>query len=281
MKLGIEIAACGLAATLGSGVARAERAGPLAVSYRGPPACPAGQVFVDLVHAGAPSVSLELSGPQQEPAAEVVVVLREADGSFTGSLQIRRDDGAAYFRELQASTCDELSTALAFVATLALTGQAEPSLEQREPRPAVPPPAPVLPAPRASAARAPAANEPPAASTAARWGFGGAFELGMRTGLAPTWSNLEQVSIEVRSRARRWRRTGARCGRRGCAWPCFTPNRSRASIALAARALPWTARRLSVARPLARPRGGGAVCRARPRRDRGRGHAVDRQWSGW
>ena len=197
MKVGITLATCALALAA-AGIAEAEPAGSLTVSYSAPPACREGQFFVDLVHVGAPTVSLELTRLPQDQTADVVVVLREVDRGFAGNLQIRRTDETAYSRELAAISCEELSTALAFVAALALTGQAEPSLEQTQPPLAVAP-APVLPPPRIESA--PRAG-PPVAMSDARWGYGAALALGVRTGLGPTWANMEQVSIEVRSPAR-------------------------------------------------------------------------------
>ena len=194
MKLRIALATCGLSMMPTLGFAQAQHTGPLTVSYRAPAACRDGQMFVDLVHVSAPAVSLELSRAPDDQAADVAVVVREVVGGFAGTLQIRRNDDARYFRELEASGCDELATALAFVAALALTGQGEPSLEQTQP-PAVAP-SPVAPARRESAPVALAAIEPPpAAASKARWGFGGALALGIRTGLGPTWANMEQSRL--------------------------------------------------------------------------------------
>lgn len=210
MKPRIGMAACALAMSLASGIAKAQGEAPLRLSYRAPLTCRAGPAFAAIVHADAPSVWLELSDSTDDEAADIVVILGETEGSFVGSLQIRRGDGSAYFRQLEAKTCDELSTALGFVAALALTGQVEPSEASRllppvlsapplaaepPPPPATPPPLAMLP-PTALLLDTPRA---PIARRQARWGWGGSVELGVRTGLAPTWANTEQASVEVRS----------------------------------------------------------------------------------
>lgn len=156
-------------------------------------------MFVDQVHADAPSVLLELSASPEDNGSDVVVTVRALEGSFAGTLQIRRPDGGTYLRELEAQTCDELNTTLAFVAALAFTGQVEPTRASPPPLPS-PPPVPE----RTASQRA--ALVPPAVDTLVteaepRWQWGGSLGLGLRTGLAPTWANLEQVSVELRSLA--------------------------------------------------------------------------------
>jgi hypothetical protein len=168
---------------LTSGAARASEPGALGLSYDADASCPGAPSFAALVRERAESVALV---PASTERAEVAVVLRQENGSFRGTLRIRRTDGNDYVREMQSTTCSELSSALAFVAALALRTQEQEKAEAHEEPASIDTPAPID-------ETEPLATVP---SSGASWTWGATVGLGIRFGIAPTWANTEQLDVE-------------------------------------------------------------------------------------
>jgi hypothetical protein len=205
----------GVAAAL-AGAPRAARAAdtePIVVRVEAPSSCPEANDFFTQVKARTTRARQAEPG---ERARSFVVAIRRAGARFRGRLDVRDPGGERSTRELAADGCDELVTALALIAALAIDPDAlvpTPPAPAPAPTPA-PPPAPSPPAPTpgrhvtsvASAALVapalpalvavePARAEPPlrlAAGVVASW-----------TGaIAPSLSESAAVFVEASSPAR-------------------------------------------------------------------------------
>jgi hypothetical protein len=169
---------------------RADALPGIGLSYDADAACPDGETFAKRIGTSVPTVELEVVDPYR---ADVNVVLRSADGSFKGTLRIHRADGNDYVREMAAPTCEELASALAFVAALALSAR-----QDSTPEPPLPPPS-VGPVPEEPVAAA--APPPVQRQTQEGIDVGLAVGLGIRFGLAPTFANTEEIDLEVAVRS--------------------------------------------------------------------------------
>jgi hypothetical protein len=158
-------------------VTRAGDSSSIGFSYDAEGDCPDAATFVELVRAKAPGARLETNA---SPRADVVVVLRAANAEATGKLTVRRPDGSQYVRQVQGSSCGEVAPALAFVLALALSGEDEPRPSAR---------------PREVPSAALSSETVPPAPPVWRWSLSG--ELGMRTGLAPSWSPIERLAFDL------------------------------------------------------------------------------------
>jgi hypothetical protein len=162
------------------------RDAPRGLSYQADASCPQRAAFAALVLERAPRADLEALDAQN---ADALVALHGSDTSFTGSLEIRRGDGSFYTREVRATTCSEVSAAIAFILALALNGQNE-----APPDPPFPS-APIAPLPPDDLAPRP----PPARESGVTWGWAIGAALGARSGIAPSWSMAEELAVEVQA----------------------------------------------------------------------------------
>ncbi len=90
---------------------------------------------------------------------------------------------------MRGATCEEVSSALAFILSLALTGQDQAASSATPPPDLTPP-----------HRDEPAALPPPELGpTAPAWTWAVGATLGIRYGIAPTWANVEKVDVEVSS----------------------------------------------------------------------------------
>lgn len=132
--------------------------------------------------------------------ARAAVTLRRAAASASGSLELTRDDGTHYVRELSAESCDAAAQGLAFVLAYALgggdleTAPTQPFSQENAP-PSQPEPAPVEPA---------AAPAPGTAPRRSAWRYGLSAQLGVRTGLGPIWTLVESGLVDVRRTGSGW-----------------------------------------------------------------------------
>lgn len=126
--------------------------------------------------------------------ARAAVTLRRDAASASGSLELTRDDGTHYVRELSAESCDAAAQGLAFVLAYALgggdleTAPTQPFAPENAP-PSQPEPATVQPA--AAPASVPAERR-------SAWRYGLSAQLGVRTGLGPIWTLVESGLVDVR-----------------------------------------------------------------------------------
>lgn len=145
---------------------------PVLVEYEAPASCPAEESFWAAVMARTSKVR---RGDEGRPSRTFVIRLAAGNDGSTGHLAVRAVDGSTTEREVAGDTCEEVVSALALVAALAVDPNAttKPLPLPAAPRraPAVPPPAP----PRAPAAAVvtvpqPAGEAPVRARTAASLG---------------------------------------------------------------------------------------------------------------
>lgn len=138
--------------------------------------------------------------------ARATVTLRNdsASPSASGSLELTRDDGTRYLRELSAESCDAAAQGLAFVLAYALgggdleTAPAQPfAAENAAPSPSEPAPAPAREEPAAAPAPVPADRR-------SAWRYGLSAQLGVRTGLGPIWTLVESGLVDVRRTGSGW-----------------------------------------------------------------------------
>jgi hypothetical protein len=171
--LRLVLAALALAAAFFVAPARAQPAADtsgntpqrVALHYRDPAGCPGQALFMDAVNA---RVRRPIEWSETATVIEMVVTIERGAEHVTGALEVARGGAEPTRREFAASTCEEVSSALALVAALALDPNARteplppaPALSQRD-FPAAP--APTAPAETAvgSAVASPAAPVPAA-----------------------------------------------------------------------------------------------------------------------
>jgi len=99
----------------------------IVVRYSGPAECSSARAFIQRVAPRLPSVRLVEHGQ----TVGLDVVLAEDDGGVSAELVIHLESGGTSSRSILASTCDEATEAIAFVAAVALDpGAAEPVVVQ-------------------------------------------------------------------------------------------------------------------------------------------------------
>jgi hypothetical protein len=142
---------------------------PLRVDYRREGACPDGDAFFGAVRARTEKARPATSG---EAARTLKVTVAEEARGSRGTLAIVAADGASStsVREVRAATCDDVVSALALVAALAIDPEARTTPVALAPAPApsassAPPSDAGAPdaAPPSSASTAPSASSPPSA----------------------------------------------------------------------------------------------------------------------
>jgi hypothetical protein len=164
----------------------------LDLDYAGDASCPDLAAFSALTQA-----KLEAAGSTKVSSnrPRALVRLHAEDAGFVGQLELNRPDAGVYSREVRGASCEEVANAVAFVLALALTAQdppAQPAWEPPSPPVPLATPAPTPPLRSEHALK----REPPQRSTA--WGFGAGAQLGVRTGLGPTWTAVGAAFVEVR-----------------------------------------------------------------------------------
>jgi len=99
----------------------------IVVRYSGPPECSSARAFIVRVAPRLPSVRLVEHGQ----TVGLDVVLAEEDSGVSAELVIHLESGGTSSRSILASSCDEATEAIAFVAAVALDpGAAEPVVVQ-------------------------------------------------------------------------------------------------------------------------------------------------------
>ena len=164
--------------------ALAREGSPRGLSYQADSSCPDRAGFAALVLERAPLADLE---PMERRRADVLVALYPSDTQFTGKVAIRRGDGTFYAREVVGTTCGEVSPAIAFILALALNGQNETLSDSPSAAPEPTPAGDLAPPPT------------PAREGGTGWGWGVGAAVGARRGIAPSWSMVEQVAVEMRA----------------------------------------------------------------------------------
>jgi hypothetical protein len=181
-------------------IARAEHAAAYDLDYAADAECPDRATFERLVRA-----QLVESHEAARVHAHARVLLRREAERVVARLELDRDDGSGYVRDLTADSCSAAAPAIAFVLAYAL-GAAD--AEAR----ALPAKSPALglaripsPAARRSIPERVASRSQLAALRQAprerRWRVALGASLGARTGLGPIWTLVESGSAELRSEA--------------------------------------------------------------------------------
>jgi hypothetical protein len=88
------------------------------VAYEGPASCPSRQAFLDAVAARAPAATLSAS----EAALEFDVRLAEEGPLARGTLSVHFATGEHFAREIPPAACEDVTTSLAIIAGLLLSG---------------------------------------------------------------------------------------------------------------------------------------------------------------
>jgi hypothetical protein len=121
---------------------------PYRIEYAAPAGCSSRETFVREVLERTPLVREAHEG---EPAASYVVVLSARATDLFGELVLREPDGRETRRALRGKTCDEVVSALAFIAAILVDPGALSRTRTEAPRPAWPPRLPPTPDERAPA----------------------------------------------------------------------------------------------------------------------------------
>jgi hypothetical protein len=175
---GLSALAC-VGVTRTSSAQEATRLGaePIRVDYASPPGCPSEEDFLAGVLA---RTARARRAPDRGPASTFVVTLEGTHGESTGHLVLRRAGVAETERDVTGDTCEEVASALALIAALAIDPNASTS--------PVPTPPPVVPTTDASreTMKTPAPREAPAApKPEAEWQFGASVGASVTAGVAP------------------------------------------------------------------------------------------------
>lgn len=184
------------------------------LDYTADAGCPERAAFVAWVDAQLREA--HETTPGSRPRAWVR--LQQVGPDVSARLELTREDGSSYARELGGESCDAAAEALAFVLAYALSGGDRGNAAVPAPPPAAATPSapgepaapaaatssapvePAKPAPSAPAAAVPAAAAEAPPSLPPRWRFGFAAQLGARAGLAPVWTPVESGLFDVRRR---------------------------------------------------------------------------------
>jgi hypothetical protein len=145
------------------------------LSYEADATCPDASRFLDAALQKSEGVVLERSAG---PNAQALVTLHARDASFVGRLELKRRSGT-YVREMNAASCMELSSALAFVLGLALVEEYGSQDGDK--------------APKTTAAPADVPERLPTPASSVDWWFGA--DMGARTGVSPVASMTEGVFL--------------------------------------------------------------------------------------
>jgi hypothetical protein len=147
----------------------------VSLSYEADATCPDASRFLDAALQKSEGVVLERTA---DANAQALVTLHARDTAFVGRLELKRRSGT-YVREMNAASCSELASALAFVLGLALVEEYGSQDGDKAPKPIA----------------APADVAGPVATPASSvdWWFGA--EMGVRTGVSPVASTTEGVFL--------------------------------------------------------------------------------------
>jgi hypothetical protein len=186
----------------GARPSRAQPALTYDLDYVADAGCPERAAFEAWVQAQLREARETTPGAQ----AHAAVRLQAAASGATASVELTRADGSHYQRELRGESCEAAAQGLAFVLAYALGGGNEedapvPEIPQETPATApTPEAAPVAAAPveTSSPPVAPIRASTPRPRSSLRWGA--ALQLGVRTGLAPTWTWVEAAAVDLRRR---------------------------------------------------------------------------------
>jgi hypothetical protein len=125
-----------------AGHARAASPEPYRIEYAAPSGCSSREAFVRELVGRTPLVRVEEGGT---PAATYVVMLSPRANDLMGELVLRERDGRETRRALRGKTCDEVVSALAFIAAILVDPEAVSRTPTEAPRHAPPRPlAPML-----------------------------------------------------------------------------------------------------------------------------------------
>jgi hypothetical protein len=119
--------------------AAAEDAEPIHLTYDAPAGCASEPAFLDIVGRDGGQFVL---APDTQPARSLLVH-REGDGPFRGTLVVRESDGIEATREMSGARCDDVVRSLAVLVALTLEPPVPTPAEP--PTPETPPPPPPTP----------------------------------------------------------------------------------------------------------------------------------------
>jgi hypothetical protein len=191
-----------LAVLAGARPTRAQPALTYDLDYVADPGCPERAAFEAWVQAQLREARETTPGAR----AHAAVRLQAAASGAIAGVELTRADGSHYERELRGESCEAAAQGLAFVLAYALGGgdaEDAPVPEIPQETPATAPTleaAPVASAPveTSSPRVAPIVASAPRRRSSLRWGA--ALQLGVRTGLAPTWTWVEAAAVDLRRR---------------------------------------------------------------------------------
>jgi hypothetical protein len=150
----------------------------VSLSYQANDACPNAAAFLDMAIRKSEGVVLEATA---DADAQGVVILRSTESGFTGRLSLRRRSGT-YLREMAATSCEDLASALAFVLGLALVQEYGETKAVLAPEPLPPPP-----------------EHPNVMSRPSpRFDFWPGAQIGARAGTAPGGAITEGAFVDLR-----------------------------------------------------------------------------------
>jgi hypothetical protein len=155
---------------------------PIRIDYRAPPECPNEGAFLAELARRAQVPRFAEAG---ELARVITVVVESSPERSRARVELTDIDGQPVRREVEATTCTEVVSAIALVTALALEAQIAEEAAHERAQPKAPKPAPrkeTPPAATAPAASTGAKSAPPEARSS-WWSFGAAG--GYATGMAP------------------------------------------------------------------------------------------------
>jgi hypothetical protein len=180
-------------------VPAAARAEPEAVArggdYQAPAGCPPADAFFSGVHARTPRARRAAEGAG---ARTFVVTLGARDGEISGTLVIRSTDDAESERVVSGDTCEEVVSALALIAALAIDPHASAAPVPVEA--AAPPPPPSSPPAPAPASEVPAREAPrpsPTSGPLGGWRLATSVDASIAGGVTPRSAFGVPVMIHV------------------------------------------------------------------------------------
>jgi hypothetical protein len=156
--------ALGVALLAHAGEAAAETPVTTTIDFSAPPACIDGSTF------RANLSSLPMSSLKAEQPRAMIVRITASDGAFHGELTVKHADGTRTLREVDSPRCDDVTSALEFIAAVALGLDRSPPPHEKRKEASTPP-----------------VVSPPVtpSSPAARWRFVGEVWAGVTSGAGP------------------------------------------------------------------------------------------------
>jgi hypothetical protein len=180
---------------VGAASARAQ-VEPVRLVYHAYPGCPDEARFVEKVVANVPRARFAVG---REPARTFVVAVRPSEDGSVGFVQVSGIDGAVSRRDVAGKTCDEVVSALALMATLAIDPPVFSTPERTAPldeagNDSGSPVAAVADEAETRASR-------PVSRADAGWRWGAGVDAQMLGGVVPVWAPGAGVFVDLESAA--------------------------------------------------------------------------------